>query len=94
MLDGVDANEGRGSGAGNKYGLAVQVRQSEWGLSYGHGGWFPGYLSEMEYFPQRRIAVAVQFNTDAGSALKKGQRAYIADAMRIIVGELEKKKAA
>jgi D-alanyl-D-alanine carboxypeptidase len=94
MLTGVDAKEGRGSGAGNKYGLAVQIRQSEWGVSYGHGGWFPGYLSEMEYFPQHRISVAVQFNTDAGSTLKQGPRAYIADAMRIIVGELEKKKAA
>jgi D-alanyl-D-alanine carboxypeptidase len=94
MLTGVDAKEGRGSGAGNKYGLAVQIRSSEWGLSYGHGGWFPGYLSEMEYFPQQRIAVAVQFNTDAGRTLKQGPRAYIADAMRIIIGELEKKKAA
>ena len=94
MLNGVDAKEGRGSGAGNKYGLAVQIRTSEWGVSYGHGGWFPGYLSEMEYFPQQRIAVAVQFNTDAGRTLKQGPRAYIADAMRIIVGELEKKKAA
>jgi len=94
MLNGVAANEGRGSGAGNKYGLAVQIRPSEWGVSYGHGGWFPGYRSEMEYFPQHKIAVAVQFNTDDGRALKKGLRAYIADAMRIIVAEIEKKKAA
>ncbi|MEK6405685.1 MAG: serine hydrolase domain-containing protein [Acidobacteriota bacterium] len=94
MLTGVEANEGRGSGAGNKYGLAVQIRPSEWGVSYGHGGWFPGYRSEMEYFPRQKIAIAVQFNTDAGRALKKGPRDYIADAMRIIIGELEKKKAA
>ena len=94
MLTGVEAKEGRGSGAGNKYGLAVQIRPSDWGVSYGHGGWFPGYLSEMEYFPQQRVAVAVQFNTDASRTLKKGPRAYIADAMRIIVAEIEKKKAA
>lgn len=94
MLAGVAASEGRGSGAGNKYGLAVQIRPSEWGVSYGHGGWFPGYRSEMEYFPQHKIAVAVQFNTDDGRAMKKGLRAYIADAMRVIVTEIEKKKAA
>lgn len=94
MLNGVDAKEGRGSGAGNKYGLAVQIRPSDWGTSYGHGGWFPGYLSEMEYFPQQRIAVAVQFNTDAGRTLKKAPRGYIAEAMKVILGELEKKKAA
>ena len=90
MLEGVDANEGRGSGPGNKYGLAVQIRQSEFGMSYGHGGWFPGYVSEMEYFPKHKIAVAVQFNTDATGTLKKGMRAYIADAMRIILGEIQK----
>ena len=72
MLEGVAANEGRGSGAGNKYGLAVQIRPSEFGVSYGHGGWFPGYISEMEYFPQHKVAVAVQFNTDAQRTLKKG----------------------
>jgi D-alanyl-D-alanine carboxypeptidase len=94
MLNGVDAKEGRGSGAGNKYGLAVQIRPSEWGISYGHGGWFPGYLSEMEYFPRHRIAIAVQFNTDAVRTLKKNPRAYIADAMQIILAEIEKKKAA
>ena len=94
MLNGVDASEGRGGGSGNKYGLAVQIRPSDWGISYGHGGWFPGYRSEMEYFPQNKIAVAVQFNTDDARAMKKGLRAYIADAMRIIVAGLEKKKAA
>jgi D-alanyl-D-alanine carboxypeptidase len=94
MLNGVDAKEGRGSGVGNKYGLAVQIRPSDWGVSYGHGGWFPGYRSEMEYFPQHKVSVAVQFNTDDGRSMKKGLRAYIADAMRIIVGEIEKKKAA
>ena len=94
MLTGVEANQGRGGGAGNKYGLAVQIRTSEWGTSYGHGGWFPGYRSEMEYFPQYRVAIAVQFNTDDARAMKQGPRAYIADAMRIIVSGLEKKKAA
>jgi D-alanyl-D-alanine carboxypeptidase len=94
MLNGVAASEGRGGGSGNRYGLAVQIRPSDWGISYGHGGWFPGYRSEMEYFPQNRIAVAVQFNTDDARAIKKGLRAYIADAMRIIIERLEKKKAA
>ncbi|HKA17292.1 MAG TPA: serine hydrolase domain-containing protein [Blastocatellia bacterium] len=94
MLEGVTANEGRGSGAGNKYGLAVQIRPSEFGVSYGHGGWFPGYISEMEYFPQHKVAVAIQFNTDAQRTLKKGMRAYIADAMRIILDDSWKTRRA
>ena len=87
MLTGVEAREGRGSGPGNKYGLAVQIRQSDWGVSCGHGGWFPGYLSEMEYFPRYRIAIAIQFNTDAGRKLGRAPRGYIAEVAKIVIGE-------
>jgi D-alanyl-D-alanine carboxypeptidase len=80
MLDAVPAKTGKG----DRYGLGVQVRQSEWGPSYGHGGWFPGYLSEMEYFPELKIAVAIQFNTDAMRGLKRSPRAYIAEITRVI----------
>jgi D-alanyl-D-alanine carboxypeptidase len=82
MLKAVPARTGRG----DQYGLGVQVRQSGWGVSYGHGGWFPGYLSEMEYFPEHRVAIAIQVNTDDRRRLKKGLRAYIADAARIVMG--------
>lgn len=85
MLTGVDSTGGRGGGKGTQYGLGVQIRDSEWGRTYGHGGWFPGYLSEVEYFPKHRVAIAVQFNTDVRPAIKKGLRAYIADVARIIL---------
>lgn len=74
------------TGRGDRYGLGVQVRQSDWGISYGHGGWFPGYRSEMEYFPEHKIAIAIQFNTDNGRRLQKGLRAYIADFARLVIG--------
>ena len=89
MLKGVEAK----TGPGDKYGHGVQIRQSDWGVSYGHGGWFPGYLSEMEYFADHKVAIAIQFNTDAGQKLKKGLRRYIADFARIVIGEPEVKKA-
>lgn len=85
MLTGVDAGTGRGGGKGVKYGLGVQIRESEWGPSYGHGGWFPGYLSEVEYFADHKVAIAVQFNTDAGRSLKKGLRAYIGDVAKLVI---------
>ena len=70
LLNGVPAKTGKG----DQYGLGVQIRLSPWGKSLGHGGWFPGYLSEMEYFPATRLSVAVQLNTDdmrcAGKASK------------------------
>lgn len=84
LLDGVPATEGRGSGPGSKYGLAVQIHQSAWGVSYGHGGWFPGYISEVAYFPQHKIAVAIQFNTDWGRRLQRSARSYLAEAMKLL----------
>ena len=93
LLNGVEAREGRGSGPGNKYGLGVQIRQTEFGVSYGHGGWFPGYLSEMEYFPADKVAIAIQFNTDNARALKKGPVACVADFARIVIAALAKKAA-
>lgn len=80
MLDAVPAKTGRG----DKYGLGVQVRQSEWGISYGHGGWFPGYISEMEYFPDHKTAIAIQINTDDFSKLKARPRNYIFEVARIL----------
>jgi len=80
LLNAVPAKTGKG----DKYGLGVQVRESDWGASYGHGGWFPGYLSEMEYFPQHKAAIAVQFNTDDFRKLKKRPRAYIAEVAGIV----------
>lgn len=85
MLTGVETGTGRGGGKGVKYGLGVQIRESEWGPSYGHGGWFPGYLSEVEYFADHKVAIAVQFNTDAGRSLKKGLRAYIGDVAKLVI---------
>jgi D-alanyl-D-alanine carboxypeptidase len=83
LLDAVPAQTGKG----DKYGLGVQVRETDWGVSYGHGGWFPGYLSEVEYFPKHRIAIAVQFNTDNFQQLKRRPHLYVLEMARIVFGE-------
>ena len=86
MLAPVAASSGRGGGKGNEYGLGVLIRDSQWGKTFGHSGWFPGYLSEMEYFPEHKIAIAVQFNTDSARAIKKNPRAVLMEAAEIILG--------
>jgi D-alanyl-D-alanine carboxypeptidase len=83
MLEAVPAK----TGPGDQYGLGVQVRQSPWGITYGHGGYFPGYLSEVEYFPRHKTAIAVQFNTDDFHKLKRRPRGYVAEAARIVFGD-------
>ena len=48
------------------YGLGASVQSTSLGPMYGHTGYFPGYSTVMEYFPDHKIAVAVQFNRDYG----------------------------
>jgi D-alanyl-D-alanine carboxypeptidase len=59
MLDGVPAR----LGPNIQYGLGVIIRPTPLGVSWGHSGMFPGYLTEMAYFPDHEIAVAVQVNS-------------------------------
>lgn len=73
METGVPAKTGKG----DEYGLGVQIRHTQFGITYGHGGWFPGYLSEMEYFPDHHTAIAVQINTDDFSKVKGRTHNYI-----------------
>ncbi len=67
MLDGVPAKLGRDA----KYGLGVIIRPTQAGLSYGHSGFFPGYMTDMMYFPEQKMAVAVQVNTSVPQDLGK-----------------------
>jgi D-alanyl-D-alanine carboxypeptidase len=54
-------------GSPASYGLGVMLRPSEHGMTYGHGGMMPGYLSEMEYFVDHDLVVAIQINADQSS---------------------------
>jgi len=47
-----------------QYGLGVYIYDTPLGRAFGHGGWFPGYTARMLYFPESRIAVAIQCDRD------------------------------
>jgi D-alanyl-D-alanine carboxypeptidase len=87
LLTGVDSPAVRGGGKNQKYGLGVQIRETEWGTSYGHGGWFPGYRSEVEYFPKYKTAIAVQINTDAPRTLGKGPTALLREVAAMLLND-------
>ena len=76
MLGGVEAPM---LGKTTKYGLGVIIRQTAAGTSYGHSGFFPGYMTDMMYFPDKRIAVAVQVNTSVPRDLGKPLGAVLTD---------------
>lgn len=55
-----------------KYALGVIIRPTPMGISYGHSGFFPGYMTELLYFPDKQLCVAVQCNSSDFKTLKIG----------------------
>lgn len=76
MLDGVSAPM---LGRETKYGLGVIIRKTAAGTSYGHSGFFPGYMTDMMYFPDKKTAIAVQVNTSVPQNLGKPLARVIAE---------------
>jgi D-alanyl-D-alanine carboxypeptidase len=81
VLDGVSAPM---LGRETKYGLGVIVRKTSAGTSYGHSGFFPGYMTDMMYFPDSKIAIAVQVNTSVGRDLGKPLSRVLVEMMEVI----------
>ncbi len=71
-------------GRESKYGLGVIIRRTAAGTSYGHSGFFPGYMTDMMYFPDHKIAVAVQVNTSVGRSLGKPLSRVLVEVMEVI----------
>jgi D-alanyl-D-alanine carboxypeptidase len=71
-------------GKPSHYGLGVFVRHGERGTSYGHGGWFPGYLTTLEYYPAERVAVAAQVNTDVRDDMLGDLMALVQDVLQTV----------
>jgi len=72
----VDASE---LGEGARYGLGVVIQETPLGKAYGHGGFFPGYVTWVRYYPKQQIAVALQLNTSDDSQIKKSVRDVLND---------------
>lgn len=77
------------TGKNHAYGLGVQIRPSKWGETYGHSGWFPGYLTDAIYIPEINLALAIQFNTDDVGLLKMTPYDYLLTLSNLII-ELQK----
>jgi D-alanyl-D-alanine carboxypeptidase len=67
-------------GANAQSGLGVEMAQTPLGLAYGHGGFFPGYLSLVLWYPDAGVSVALQVNSSARDALSKPLRDVLLDA--------------
>ena len=85
MLDAKDTGIGRGGGVDAKYGLATQVHPTPFGTGYAHAGWFPGYQTEMEYFPDSKVAIAIQVPIDPGMGAKKSPRWCMLEIAKLVL---------
>jgi D-alanyl-D-alanine carboxypeptidase len=65
-------------------GLGVEIVQTPLGPAWGHGGFFPGYLSLVLWYPDLGVSVAVQVNSSAGDALQRPLREFLEEAARAL----------
>ncbi|HEX6309369.1 MAG TPA: serine hydrolase domain-containing protein [Longimicrobiales bacterium] len=84
VLDGVEAPQ---LGRGARYGLGVIIRDTPLGPAWGHSGYFPGYLTEMRYFPDHRIAVAFQVNSSTGRDVGRSTAAIVQMLGEAVMGQ-------
>jgi D-alanyl-D-alanine carboxypeptidase len=80
VLKTVDAP---GLGKGSLSGLGIEVEPTPLGDAYGHGGYFPGYFTQVRWYPQERIAVAIQINTSDESLVKRSLKDVVNDLARV-----------
>jgi D-alanyl-D-alanine carboxypeptidase len=83
-LDELLATDPLDNGKPSRYGLGVFVRSDELGVNYGHGGWFPGYRTQMAYYPAERVALAAQVNSDARDTLPADVVALFKDVLATV----------
>jgi D-alanyl-D-alanine carboxypeptidase len=69
-------------GANAQYGLGVIMRETPLGPAWGHSGFFPGYLTEARWYPQRGFGIAVMVNQNAP---RRGPARLIADLIEEIL---------
>lgn len=85
MLSGITAASETAIGSGVKYGLGVYEWDTRLGVAYGHQGDFPGYRSIMQYFPQYKTAIAMQFNTDNQDIVQDKPREFALDMITVAI---------
>ena len=84
VLDGVAAPM---LGKETKYGLCVIIRNTQAGISYGHSGFFPGYMTDMMYFPDKKFAVAVQVNSSVPKDIGKPLGRVLVEMATVIASQ-------
>ena len=81
MLDGVAAPQ---LGRNAEYGLGVIIRPTPKGITYGHSGFFPGYFTDVMYFPKEKVAIALQINSSVPRDIKRPLSRVILEMFEVV----------
>lgn len=81
MLTPIDVTKNISEGL--SYGMGAFIYETSYGTGYGHTGFMPGYNSIMIYFPEKKMAVSMQFNCDYASK-NKSLVSYVEDVLSVI----------
>lgn len=79
VLKSVDAPD---LGKGSRCGLGIEIEPTPLGEAYGHGGFFPGYFTQVRWYPRERIGVALQLNTSDESVVKRSLKEVVDELAR------------
>ncbi len=85
MLQGIETGT-----PGRSYGLAVGIDLTGSDEIRGHGGWIPGYVGSLRYYPAQDTAIAIQINTDIGMLGAEGAFDAIERAIHDVILEFMK----
>jgi D-alanyl-D-alanine carboxypeptidase len=88
LVTGVPA---QGLGRNATYGLGAIIVPTDLGPSYGHSGFFPGYLTEVRYYPEYDFAISIIFNTSAPRVIRPAPATLLQDMARTVAGTLKKR---
>jgi D-alanyl-D-alanine carboxypeptidase len=67
-----------------QYGLGVIIWPSAKGPVWGHSGYFPGYITEMRYYPDLKIAIALQVNSSVPRAFGRAPGAFLNEVAEMV----------
>lgn len=76
VFRGVDAPS---IGKGSRYGLGVHIDKTRLGTAYGHGGYFPGYVSLVRWYADHKLSVAMQINTSEDKLIARPMNEVLDD---------------
>ena len=85
-LEDLLASGYRGSQSDSQYGLGVYIYETTAGEAYGHVGNYPGYATNVIYFPRHQIGVCIQVNR----SYDNDTREYVQTLAQVVLNSLPK----